>query len=78
MEPLVRVPPTREYHYKDDDVDMDFKVTVTLRASTMEKWIRDVKECYLNAAPIKCVGLDCEFTDAVKGRKQRDLPPEQR
>ena len=42
---------------------MDFKVTVTTRASWVEKWIRDVKSWYLDAAPTKCVGLDCEFTD---------------
>ena len=29
----------------------------------MEKWIHDVKSWYLAAAPTKCVGLDCEFTD---------------
>ena len=42
---------------------MDFKVTVTNRASWVEKWIRDVKSWYLDAAPTKFVGLDCEFTD---------------
>ena len=41
---------------------MDFKVTVTIRARSVEKWIRDVKP-RLDAAPTKCVGLDCEFTD---------------
>jgi hypothetical protein len=28
----------------------------------VEKWIRAVKRRFLNAAPIKCVGLDYEFT----------------
>jgi hypothetical protein len=41
---------------------MDFTITETLRVSRMEKWIRVVKRRFLDAAPIKCVGLDCEFT----------------
>jgi hypothetical protein len=48
---------------------MHFKVTVTLRASRVERWIHDVKRDFLNAAPIKLlVGLDCEFTDHREGR----------
>ena len=47
--------------------DMYFKVWVTLRASRVERWIRDVKKFFLDAAPIKCVGLDCEFTDPLPG-----------
>jgi hypothetical protein len=42
--------------------EMNFIVTETLRASRVEKWIRTVKQRFLDAAPIKCVGLDCEFT----------------
>jgi hypothetical protein len=42
--------------------EMNFTITETLRASRVEKWIRSVKRRFLNAAPIKCVGLDCEFT----------------
>jgi hypothetical protein len=42
--------------------EMNFTVTETLRASRVEKWIRSVKQRFLDAAPIKCVGLDCEFT----------------
>ena len=49
-------------HYYTDH-KMDFKVTVTTRASWVEKWIREVKSRYLDAAPTNCVGLDCEFTD---------------
>jgi hypothetical protein len=41
---------------------MNFTITETLCASRMEKWIRAVKQRFLDAAPIKCVGLDCEFT----------------
>ena len=52
---------TSVYFYTDQG--MDFKVMVTTRACWVEKWIRDVKSRYLDAAPTKCVGLDCEFTD---------------
>jgi hypothetical protein len=34
----------------------------TLRASRVEKWIRAIKQWFLDAAPIKCMCLDCEFT----------------
>ena len=60
MKPLTRVPRSRVYYFTAEG--MHFKVTVTLRASRVEKWIRDVKS-RLDAAPTKCVGLDCEFTD---------------
>ena len=65
MEPLARPPRSQVYNYKDDALNMNFKVVVTLRASTMERWIRDVKRRYLDTAPMKIVGLDCEFTDAA-------------
>jgi hypothetical protein len=42
--------------------EMNFTITETLRASRVEKWIRAVEQRFLDAAPIKCVGLDCEFT----------------
>ena len=71
MEPLAPPPRSEVYHYKDDAVDMHFKVVVTLRASTVERWIRDVKRRYLDAAPMKIVGLDCEFTDATPEERQR-------
>ena len=70
MEPLARPPRAEEYHYKDKAVDMHFKVMVTLRASTVERWSRDVKMCYLDAAPMKIVGLDSEFTDAAPGERR--------
>jgi ribonuclease D len=41
---------------------MEFTITETLRASTVEMWLHAVKQQFLDAAPIKCVGLDCEFT----------------
>jgi hypothetical protein len=40
-----------------------FKVTVTLHARMVEKWIRGVKRDFLDAATTKCAGLDCEFTN---------------
>jgi hypothetical protein len=41
---------------------MEFTITETLRASMVEMWLHAIKQQFLNAAPIKCVGLDCEFT----------------
>jgi hypothetical protein len=49
---------------------MHFTLTETLRASRVEKWIRDIKQQFLDAAPIKCVGLDCEFTNPREGRQR--------
>jgi hypothetical protein len=46
---------------------MHFIVTETLRASRVEKWIHTIKQQFLDAAPIKCVGLDCEFTNPCEG-----------
>jgi hypothetical protein len=66
MEPLARVPRSREYYLVIKG--MDFKVIETLCASRVEKWIRAVKKEFLDTAPIKCVGLDCEFTSPHKGR----------
>jgi ribonuclease D len=42
--------------------EMNFTITETLCASRVEKWIRAVKRRFLDDAPVKCVGLDCEFT----------------
>jgi hypothetical protein len=47
---------------------MHFMVTETLRASRMEKWICTVKQQFLDATPIKCVGLNFEFTNPREGR----------
>ncbi|XP_051202040.1 uncharacterized protein [Lolium perenne] len=54
--------------YYDVIEKMNFKVTYTLRAKRVERWIRVVKRDFLDAAKIKVVGLDCEFTDPRKGR----------
>jgi hypothetical protein len=39
----------------------------------MEMWIRHVKEYFLNAEPVKCVGLECEFTDAPRDVRYKKL-----
>jgi ribonuclease D len=49
--------------------EMNFAITETLRASRVEKWIGMVKRRFLDNAPVKCVGLDCEFT--THARPQR-------
>jgi hypothetical protein len=50
---------------------MHFMVMETLRASRVEKWIRAVKQQFLDAAPIKCVGLDNKFTNPREGRRNQ-------
>ncbi|XP_051208390.1 uncharacterized protein [Lolium perenne] len=67
MEHLARAPAPRSRIYHLMAEGMSFKVTVTLRASRVEKWIRTVKRDFLDAAPTKCVGLDCEFTNPREG-----------
>jgi hypothetical protein len=41
---------------------VNFTIKETLRASRVEKWIHAIKQRFLDTAPIKCMGLDCEFT----------------
>jgi hypothetical protein len=44
----------------------------------VEWWIYRIQREFLDRAPAvnaKCVGLDYEYTDAVKNVKQRNLPP---
>jgi ribonuclease D len=50
---------------------MHFTVMETLRASRVDKWICAIKQQFLNVAPIKCVGLDCEFTSPREGRRNQ-------
>jgi ribonuclease D len=50
---------------------MHFTIMETLCASMVEMWIHAVKKRFLDAAPIKCVGLDCEFTCPRKGRSNQ-------
>jgi hypothetical protein len=54
------LPRSRLYYITIEE--MNFTIMEILRASRVEKWIRAVKQRFLDAAPIKCVGLDCEFT----------------
>jgi hypothetical protein len=72
------VPRSMLYYFVEQG--MRFRVTVTLRASCMESWIHRVHREFLDRAPedSKCVGLYCEFTDAVKNVRQKNLPPEKR
>ncbi|XP_051202430.1 3'-5' exonuclease-like [Lolium perenne] len=49
---------------------MNFKITYTLHAKRVERWIRAVKRDFLDAAEIKVVGLDYEFTDPRKGNQR--------
>ena len=75
MESLGHITASRLFFFSKEG--MDFKVWVTLRASRVERWIRHVKKEYLDAAPIKRVGLDSEFTDPLPGR-QKNLALEDR
>jgi hypothetical protein len=50
---------------------MHFTITKTLCASMVEMWLRVVKQRFLDAAPIKCVGLDYEFTSPHEGRRNQ-------
>jgi hypothetical protein len=50
---------------------MECTITETLRASMVEMWLYAVKQRFLDAAPIKCVGLDCEFTTSRDKLLQR-------
>ncbi|XP_051197102.1 uncharacterized protein [Lolium perenne] len=72
FEHLVRDPArrTRVYYLKAEGIAA-FKVTVTLRARIVEKWIWGVKRDFLDAATTKCVGLDCEFTDPRKASEEQ-------
>jgi hypothetical protein len=60
------LPQSRLYYITVEE--MNFTVTETLHALRVEKWIRTVKQRFLDAAPIKCVGLDCEFTSPREDR----------
>jgi hypothetical protein len=49
--------------------EMNFTITETLRALRVEKWIHAVKRRFLDDAPTKCVGLDCEFTTHTRPQR---------
>jgi hypothetical protein len=49
---------------------MEFTITKIFRASIVEMWLHAIKQRFLNAAPIKCVGF-CEFTSPREGRRHQ-------
>jgi hypothetical protein len=55
MEPATRV-------HNLTSKGMEFTITETLHASTVEMWLHAINQRFLDAAPIKCVGLDYDFT----------------
>jgi hypothetical protein len=69
---------SRLYYFVEQG--MRFKVTVTLQAWHEQSWIYRVHREFLDRAPenSKCVGLDCEYTIAVKNVKQKNLLPEKK
>jgi hypothetical protein len=71
---MTAVPRSRLYYFVEQG--MHFRVTVTLRASHMERWIRRMQREFLYRAPENSmgVGLDWEYTKAVKNVKQKNLP----
>ncbi|XP_044354353.1 uncharacterized protein [Triticum aestivum] len=66
----------KPYHF--DAQGIDIKATVTVRASTVEAWISRVWTNFLRDAERKLVGLDTEFSNPVFGKRQKDLPKEQK
>jgi hypothetical protein len=75
---MVVIPRSSLYYFVKQG--MRFRVTVTLRASCVESWIRRVHQEFVDRAPedSKCVGLAYEYTDVVKNVRQKNLPPEKR
>jgi hypothetical protein len=71
---MASLPMSRLYYFIEQG--MHFKVTVTLRAARMEWWIRRMQWEFLDRDPVnsKCVGLDYEYTNAMKNMKKRNLP----
>jgi hypothetical protein len=73
---MASVPRSRLYYFVEQG--MHFRVTFTLRASHMERWIHRVQQEFLNWAPENsiCVGLDFEYTKTVKNVKKKNFPLE--
>jgi hypothetical protein len=63
---MTAVPRSRLYYFIEQG--MHFRVTVTLRASCMERRTHHVQWEFLDRASENsmCVGLDREYTDAVR------------
>jgi hypothetical protein len=59
---------------------MHLRVTDTLRASRVKRWIHHVQREFLNRAPENsmCIGLNYEYTDAVKNVKRKNLSQEKK
>jgi ribonuclease D len=68
MEPTM-LPQSRVHNITAEG--MEFTITENLHASMVEMWLRTVKQQFLDATPIKCVGLDCEFTSPREGRRHQ-------
>jgi hypothetical protein len=66
MEPVMRV-------HNITAEGMEFTITETLCASMVEMWLHTVKQRFLDVAPIKCVGLDYEFTTPRNRLHQRAI-----
>jgi hypothetical protein len=75
---MVSVSRSRLFYFVEQG--MDFKVTVILCTTTVERWIRHVQWEFLDDASenSKCVSLNCEYTDTMKNVKKRSLPPEKK
>jgi hypothetical protein len=75
---MAAVPRSRLYYFIEQG--MRFRVTVTLQASRVERWISHVQWEFLGRASENsiCVGLDCEYTVAVKNVNQKNLPTEKK
>jgi hypothetical protein len=75
---MAAVPRSSLYYFIEQG--MRFRVTVTLRASHVERWIHHMQWEFLDRAPENsiCVGLDCEYTIAVNNVNQKNLPPEKK
>jgi hypothetical protein len=67
MEPMT--PQSRVHNITAEG--MEFTITETLCASMVEMWLCAINQRFLDAAPIKCVGLDCEFTSPREGRRHQ-------
>ena len=75
---MARQPPKdeRPYHFATQGIDT--KATVTIQPSIVKAWISRVWTNFLRDAERKLVGLDTEFTNAAFGKRQKDLPKEQK
>jgi hypothetical protein len=69
MEPMTLPAQSRVHNITAEG--MHFTIMKTLRASMVEMWIRAVKQRFLDATPIMCVGLDCKFTSPHEGRRNQ-------